>query len=310
MCNKIRLLEQIGDYLDYCRNIKMMSEDSLYHTNHDLHIFADYTDIQCIEEITNTTINDWIKAQHLGIHIKINDKNRWNVRPCKNRTINTRVEHIKSMVKWYKDMDYKIPGLKIPLIPKLREDPPRQVYYTREMVNRVLTFADRRAWLMIRLAFECGLRLKELTWLQVSDISDRVIDLGDKAKCKEKSILVMSLETKIRLEDWIERENITNYLWPSPQALLGEEKPLTVGCVRDCMAKPFLKAGFTNFYPHALRHSFATEIIQNGASDSAAQHMLRHSSFDVTRNYIHSLGVRTRNDFSRYMHCKPNEKLR
>lgn len=303
MQNKAKLMEQISEYIDWCKNIKMMSEETIPHKLSDLMLFAEFTNISRIEEIGNNHINEFMKAQHLGIH-------RTNGRPCSNRTINTRTENIKAMLKYFRDMGLDIPGLKLPLLIKLREDPPAQLYYERKIINHVLCFADRRSWLMIRLAFECGLRLNELRTLQLKDIDGLTINIGSKAKCKEDGIMTMSEVTKARLNDWIEREGITNYIFRGKPDIYGNERALSKSCVRRCMTKPFLQAGLDGFHPHALRHSFATEIIENGATDEEAQHMLRHSSFEVSRNYIHRLGVRTKRSFEKYMHCKDDEDLR
>lgn len=293
--------EQIDYYLYCCENIRSFSKVTLPELRYELVRFVEYTKIKRIEELTNKHIESWIAAQRQGTHIpgKVS-------KPCANRTINTRVGRIVGFVRWSRDMGVIIPNCHIPLIPKLREDPVDYVFYSRETVNKVLTFADRRAWLMIRACFETGLRLAELTGLQLNDINGRVINLHGKAKCKEDGCLVMSEELRARLDDWIEREHITDYLWPSPS---DPSKPICKSTARHIMRKPFLQAGFTEFHPHALRHSFATEIVQNGASDEEAQHMLRHSSFEMTKHYVHCLGARAVKCFDKYMFNTP-ETLR
>lgn len=55
------------------------------------------------------------------------------------------------------------------------------------------------------------------------------------------------------------------------------------------MREPFEKAGFYNFTPHQLRHSFATDLIENGATIFEVQKLLRHNSSRTTETYIHNL---------------------
>lgn len=47
--------------------------------------------------------------------------------------------------------------------------------------------------------------------------------------------------------------------------------------------------GFRNFHPHALRHSFATDIQRNGATLMESQEMLGHSNAVITQRYLHGL---------------------
>ena len=47
------------------------------------------------------------------------------------------------------------------------------------------------------------------------------------------------------------------------------------------------KAGYPNAYPHALRHSFATELIRKGVSFSHTQRLMGHASVSITQIYEH-----------------------
>lgn len=289
--DKTEFLEQISEYIDFCRNVKVMSEGSIRGVSYDLRQFMDESSLERLQDITNRDVNDWISKQH--------------VRGCKASSINTRIKHLACFITWHRDMNLSMPNLKLALIVKLREDPPRRVWYTREEINKVLTFADRRAWLMIRLTFECGLRISELTNLRLENIRDREIQFV--GKCRVAADLYMSDETRKRLDDWIAREQITNYLWRGRPDQFGKEKPLHTNSVRRCMEKTFLQAGHEDFYPHALRHSFATEICFNGASKEEAQELLRHSSVAISEIYIHSFGLDHKKTFDQFVHCKQEE---
>ena len=55
------------------------------------------------------------------------------------------------------------------------------------------------------------------------------------------------------------------------------------------MRKVFEKAGYDNFYPHALRHTFGTDIQKQGATLLEMQQMLGHARAETTERYIHGL---------------------
>ena len=63
---------------------------------------------------------------------------------------------------------------------------------------------------------------------------------------------------------------------------------------------PFLRAGFEGFYPHALRHSFATNLQMKGATVSEIKEMIGHSSVATTERYLHGFDGRLKELFDRY----------
>jgi site-specific recombinase XerD len=65
--------------------------------------------------------------------------------------------------------------------------------------------------------------------------------------------------------------------------------PLTVQTIRDDLKDAFAQAGFPDFYPHALRHSFATDLQRRGASVEEIKEMLGHKNIATTERYLHGL---------------------
>lgn len=257
--------------------------------------FERNVNVRKLEQLTNEHIDAWVAVQ--------------KDRGCSARTVNTRIAHLKVMLAWQRDMNIIMPKLNLGMIVKFPEEDPKRVYYSRDEINVALRYADRREWLMIRLCFECGLRIGELQKLRLANFSGRKITFV--GKCRIRGTVVMSEETRLRLDDWIARERITDYLWVKPKTLPGEEqKPLTVDQIRRQMRKPFIEAGFNDFHPHALRHSFATEICNNGASMEQAEHMLRHKSITNTERYVHSFEDKAFENFTLFMHSKKDLALR
>lgn len=146
---------------------------------------------------------------------------------------------------------------------------------------------------MIQLCFECGFRISELRSLRLDDIDgNKVTFIGKGSKLRE---VYMSDETRSKLDCWIQAERVDDYLWANSRG-----GPICVEEIRHRLQKPFYKAGFTNFHPHALRHSFATNICSNGAPLPIAQRMLGHKHITTTERYVHTFDNHLSDYFSEY----------
>jgi len=244
--------------------------------------------INSIEELTNQQVNEWILEQ--------------TARGCSGRTVNSRLVTLIAMIRYFQDMGVIMPKLKLRFIMKQKEQPPRRVYYTKDQIEQVLKFADRLEWLLIRICFDCGLRISELRNLRLLNFDGRRISfIGKGSKARE---VYLSEEARDRLNDWIQRERITDYLWEITTKT-GVKHHLSVEEIRHRMRKPFYQAGYMNFHPHSLRHSFATDVVENGAPLEVAKEMLGHSNVSITERYVHSFEGHLSEYFNRYKFAVP-----
>ena len=273
--------KQIDEYLNYCENVRRMSEQTLHGKRWICREFLKTIKIDSLSELSNKHINEWIAEQ--------------TARGCSGRTINSRLVNLVAMLRYFQDMGISFPKLKLRLIIKCKEQPPRRVYYTREQIEQVLRYADHLEWLLIKLCFDCGLRISELRNLRLMNLNGRMVTfIGKGSKARES---YMSKEAKNRLDDWIQRNRISDFIWVRTP---GKNEPMSVEDIRYLMRKPFYQAGFKNFYPHALRHSFATDIQKHGASLMETKEMLRHARIETTERYVHGLEGHLEYFFDKY----------
>ena len=281
MKNSKSIDKQIDEYLNYCENVRRMSEQTLHSKRWICREFLKTIKIDSLSELSNKHINEWIAEQ--------------TARGCSGRTINSRLVNLVAMLRYFQDMGISFPKLKLRLIIKCKEQPPRRVYYTREQIEQVLRYADHLEWLLIKLCFDCGLRISELRNLRLMNLNGRMVTfIGKGSKARES---YMSEEARSRLDDWIQRNRISDFIWVRTP---GKNEPMSVEDIRYLMRKPFYQAGFKNFYPHALRHSFATDIQKHGASLMETKEMLGHARIETTERYVHGLEGHLEYFFDKY----------
>lgn len=262
------IYQQLTNYYKYCER-RRMSPKTMQWKTYCINRFVKFSKITCLEDITNQQVDDWIDSMI--------------ARDNTGRTINLHLYQLQAMLKWQRDDNVIMPNLKLSRIAMQKEVPPRKVFFTREEINKALSMADRREWLWIKLSFDCGLRISELHNIRLKDISGkkiRIVGKGSKLR-----FVIMSDEARERLSDWIEREQITDYLWIERT----EPKLLQTQTIRVAMKKVFHKAGFDDFRPHDLRHSFATELKQLGVPTRQIQAGMGHSSEAITERYLSDL---------------------
>lgn len=262
--------EQIKEYMDFCQYTRRFSPRTMDVKKYSYKSFIQSSQVKSLEDVTNDIINKWVADQAK--------------KGLKARSINNSLYQLKVLVKYHIDSGMVIPGLRLGLITRQKEEPPRKLYYTKEQIERVLAVAGQQEWLLVKLCFDCGLRISELRNIRLRDITSRQIHVV--GKCQKRRYVIMSEEARKKLDQWIKDRHITDYLWDSPYY---PGSPLCGELLRRMMNGAFARAGIDGFYPHALRHSFATDLQHNGASIGQIKIALGHSSEATTERYMHDL---------------------
>lgn len=266
---KYPIYQQLFVFYEYCEQVLAYTGNTMARKTHSVNDFVRFSGITRLEDVTNQQVYDWVKWH----------KERGNTA----RSVNNYLHQLKAMLKWQRDENIKMPNLKISRISFQKEAPARKNWFSRRQIKLALLYAEPREWLMISLSFDCGLRIEELMNLKLSDISGRKIKIIGKGNRLRWGM--MSRKTKRRLKKWIKKERITDYLWRGRNNIghLGQEK------ARLEMQAVFAKAGFDNFRPHDLRHSFATELKLLGLPTRKIQLALGHTTEAITEHYLSDL---------------------
>lgn len=264
------IYRQIYAYYNYCESIRQMSRVTMASKVYSINDFVCVTKLSDLRKIRNQHINTWINAQRQ--------------RNNSGRSINDRLAHLKAMLRWQRDMDLRMPQLKLGLIPKVAEVPARKVCFSRYEVEQVLKYANELDWLIISLCFDCGLRISELRNLKPCHLhGDRLYIIGKGRKSRH---VFLRHETQLRLFRWLKQHHDAKFFWESP---LRPGEPLTTYTLRIHMKQCFKRAGIEDFCPHDLRHSYATDLKHLGVSTRHIQAALGHATEAVTEKYLSDL---------------------
>lgn len=278
-----KIEKQFEDYVDWCENVALMSPNTVQGKRWFVSEMLGEVNADSLEELSNKDINDWIRSQ--------------GKRGCSGVTINNRIEHLKAALKYFNAVGIYTPNLNMIMVSKVPQMPPKRKYYTEEQIQHVLSMAKPFEWLLISLTYDCGFRISELRNLRVENIDGQRISFIGKGR-KQREVYI-SEETKRRLDAYIEFNGITDYLWLG-ERVRSSNTPITVEGIRQRMTRAFERAGYHGFYPHSLRHSFATNLCDKGASMVVTQKMLGHSNLETTERYVHTFDGRLKEYFNEY----------
>jgi integrase/recombinase XerD len=159
-------------------------------------------------------------------------------------------------------------------------------------IDRIIATFDTATLLGIRNAammeamYSCGLRVSELVGLRLGDLffDDgfiRVTGKGDKQR-----LVPVSGAARDRIESWLavrDGRGITDILFLNIRG-----RGLTRVMIFTILKEATAAAGIAKTVsPHTLRHSFATHLMEGGASIRQVQELLGHESITTTEIYTH-----------------------
>ena len=146
------------------------------------------------------------------------------------------------------------------------------------------TLADLRDRAIFELFYASGLRISELTSLNVSSINFNeklVLAIG---KGRKERIVPIGQKSFEALKAYLEARG--NPAADEPLFLNVRGRRLTQRSVQRNLKKRLLKSKIIkDISPHALRHSFATHLLDDGADLRLIQELLGHASLSTTQKY-------------------------
>lgn len=278
------------DFLEYLEIEQNRSQKTIANYDHYLMRLTDYAGDIIVADITPELIRKWrLWLNRLGTNTS--DE-------LQKSTSNYHLIALRSFLKFCAKRNIAaLPADKIELAKTQRK---QVTFLSDDELERMFaqpdttTITGLRDRAILELLFSSGLRVSELTGLDREHINLKRREFTVRGKGQKDRPIFISTEAA----EWIERylarrEDNSHPLFirtggNKQSDTSGNFLRLTVRSVQRIVSRYALLAGITKHVsPHTMRHSFATDLLMNGADLRSVQAMLGHSNISTTQIYTH-----------------------
>jgi site-specific recombinase XerD len=214
-------------------------------------------------------------------------------------TANYHLIALRSFLKFCAKRD--VPALPADKIELARTKRAQVTFLTEDELARlfsqpdITTMGGLRDRAILELLFSSGLRVSELVSLDRGHINLKRREFMVRGKGQKDRPIFISPDAAMWVQRYAERrEDNAQPLFIRQQTngkrpdTSGNFHRLTVRSIQRLVSRYALLAGITKHVsPHTMRHSFATDLLMNGADLRSVQAMLGHSNISTTQIYTH-----------------------
>lgn len=293
-----RLDQLITEYLESLeielgRSTRTVRNYSFY-----LHRFANWAQISGPEEITDQLVHHfrlWLNRQIANAHLAAKGVEAAGL---KHNTQNYHLIALRNFLKYLAKQNVKsLAPEKIELAKQQERD---ISFLEREELERLLdaplklenhALIQLRDKALLELLFSTGLRVSEACKLRRDDMNVSSGEFSVRGKGGKIRLVFLDERALTWLKRYLDaRKDLSPAVWISVDRAMKNhlDTPLTPRSVQRLVKFYAKAAGITHpVTPHTLRHSFATDLLRNGADLRSVQAMLGHSSITTTQIYTH-----------------------
>jgi len=279
------------DFLEYLEIEQNRSQRTIANYDHYLTRLSDFAGDIKVADITPELIRKW--------RLWLNRLGTYDSDELGKNTQNYHLIALRSFLKYCAKRDVPaLPADKIELARVIRK---QVTFLNEEELQRLFdqpaldTIAGLRDRAILELLFSSGLRVSELVGLDKDHINLKRKEFMVRGKGQKDRPIFISEAAASWLQLYLDKrtdntkplfiryggrkDNVDNS---------GNYHRLTARSVQRLVASYALLAGITKHVsPHTLRHSFATDLLMNGADLRSVQAMLGHSNIATTQIYTH-----------------------
>jgi site-specific recombinase XerD len=285
------LVELKRQFLEYLEVERERSQKTVENYNRYLERFFTFAKVQAVSQLSEEHIVKF--QQHLNRQAGSRVDGR--VEPMKQRTQNYHLIALRAFLKFLRKRGIEaIPPERV----KLSTVPERSLdLITPTELRRLLTAPDtktlegKRDRAILELFFSTGLRISELCGLSTDDVDLTRDEFSVRGKGDKLRVVFLSDAAKKYVGEYLAaRKDLEEALFVryGRKAYDGGDSRIQPRAVQRLIKFYAGKAGITRtITPHTLRHSFATNLLSNGADLRSVQALLGHASIGTTQVYTH-----------------------
>ena len=278
------------DFLEYLEIEQGRSQKTIRNYDHYLTRLIDFAGDISVKDIDPELVRKWrLWLNRLGSNTS--DELQKN-------TMNYHLIALRSFLKFCAKRD--IPAMNADKIELAKAARKQVTFLSSEEVERLLNTPDinqeagMRDRAILELLFSSGLRVSELVGLDKDHVNLKRKEFMVRGKGQKDRPIFISDAAAWWIEKYLEKRTdkspplFIRYGGRKPVDNTGNHLRLTARSVQRLVSSYALKAGITKkVSPHTLRHSFATDLLMNGADIRSVQAMLGHSNIATTQIYTH-----------------------
>ncbi len=282
------------EFLEYIEIEKGRSLKTVENYDHYLTRFLEFTKLTNPKDISDDNVREfrlWLNRQESGT--KENGRNE----TLKKRTQNYYLIALRSFLKYL--MKRGVTSLPPDRIELAKVAERSLDLISPDELNRLMsapdteTLAGLRDKAMLELLFSTGLRVSELTSLS-RELDIDSDEFSIRGKGEKVRVVFISDAARLAVKEYIKkRTDMADAMFvnivKTPKGKTGRMPTrLTSRSIERIIKFYGLKAGISKkVTPHVIRHSFATDLLSNGADLRSVQMLLGHANIATTQIYTH-----------------------
>ncbi len=310
------MLDEIDLFLSYLLFERNASEHTVSSYSGDLSLFLDFLLSQSHSEEDNFYLLD-VQSDGEDVEVKSIDREDLTAfveylydRDYKKSSIERKVATLKAFFKYlFNNGEIEVnPALNI-RYPRKEKRLPKFLYLDQvdEIIGfETVSFLDYRDAAILRTLYASGCRVSEISGADFNDLKPGPGQLKVKGKGRKERIVFLTPDALESLKIYLEKRSEHFGEPEGPLFINKNGKRLSEKGIYNMVVKRSRESEVPEkVSPHTFRHSFATELLNQGADIRAVQEMLGHSSLSTTQVYTHT----TRSRLKRiYDSCHPHSR--